>query len=63
MHDSQDYFIGGSAYPERIGSFLYPASFGYKPLNPDPAYSPIQSGGVDNELKEFYFGYLFHLTK
>ena len=48
-----DYFVAGSAYPERTGPFEYPAPNGHKPINPDPSYSPSQSGEVGNEFKGF----------
>ena len=35
LSNAQDYFIGGSAYPEITGGFTYV-----------PAYSPSQSGNV-----------------
>ena len=42
LGDAQNYFIGGSAFPETRGSFDYSTS----PLinNIKPSYSPIQSG-------------------
>ena len=44
LTDEYDYFIGGSAYPETIGLFDYPAPFGFKNKNsPDPAYSTTQA--------------------
>ena len=56
LTDDDDYFIGGSAYPEIIGQFDYPAPFGVKPKGtPDPAYSPSQSGNIASEGKDSNF--------
>ena len=48
LTNTNDYFIDGSAYPERTGPFEYPAPYGYMVINPDPAYSPSQSMKVNN---------------
>ena len=51
LNDTNNYFIAGSAHPERTDPFEYPAPNGYKPINPDPAYSPSQSGKMGNRLR------------
>ena len=53
LTSKMDYFVAGSAYPERTGPFEYPASCGYRISYPVPAYSPSESGKVDNEFKGF----------
>ena len=53
LTDDYDYFIGGSAYPQIIGPFVYPAPFGFKLKgSPEPAYSPSQSGNMASESKD-----------
>ena len=63
LTNEDDYFIGGSTYPGKIGPFNYPAPFGFKPKGvPDSSYSPSQSGNdlwnkriiiLLNKIKEF----------
>ena len=48
LSDAQDYFIGGSAYPEHFGTFRYTV-FERSSSFPDfdsPQYSTTQSGNV-----------------
>ena len=49
LNDTDDYFVGGSAFPDHIGTFIYtiyskPELFAQ--THDDPQYSSTQTGNV-----------------